>query len=605
MKKIFYISAILLLAVSCKDFLNKPNPYKIESEYYFTDESSLEIYTNGLIRSFDLGLKSLFDGDRYSDTNVWDGEYAFYTDKYTANDATNWTTSNWSQLRSINYYLDHMHEASASEAIMNHYEGVGRFFRAYFYFVKMQTFGAVPVYTTSIDPSDRDALYKGRDSREDVFKQILADINYACDNCLADAKYRNHCSYIHKYVALAYKVRFCLYEGTFRKYHSVDPSTGLPWKADESEAILRECIKAAEELMESGVYGLIDNAAARKTQYRAMFTAENGVVDCAKEWIWARDNDETLNVKDLDYSVNDYFVNAQHGQYQHNRGFINQYLMLDGTPFISKYPDPDQVDFITECKDRDYRLAQTIRTADFTRDKGTKKVAPDLTYAKSGYQSIKYLLDDSTYDPQGMKTYTDVPMMRYAEVLLSYAEAKAELGECTQAVWDKTIKPLRERAGVKSIYPTSADPYMVKYFMDKVTDPVILEIRRERGIEYVMEYLRFNDLMRWHMGDLLDSSKNPWKGIYIPQTDAPIDLNGDGVNDSFVTSNASASSSYKILLLGQSGAMHQLAEGNKGVIKPFTGIARKWEDKKYLKPVPSIAITENGNLSQNPGWELE
>ena len=60
-------------------------------------------------------------------------------DNYSADDATNWTTSNWSQLRSINYYLDNMRNAVASDAILDHYEGVGRFFRALFYIDKVNS----------------------------------------------------------------------------------------------------------------------------------------------------------------------------------------------------------------------------------------------------------------------------------------------------------------------------------------------------------------------------------------------------------------------------------------------------------------------------------
>ena len=146
--------AILIGALalcSCEDYLTQENPNKIESEYYFTDESSLEIYTNGFIRSFATAIKSFVDGDKNADTHSWDGQAAYFMDNYSADDATNWTTSNWSQLRSINYYLDNMRNAVASDAILDHYEGVGRFFRALFYIDKVQTFGAVPWYDTSID----------------------------------------------------------------------------------------------------------------------------------------------------------------------------------------------------------------------------------------------------------------------------------------------------------------------------------------------------------------------------------------------------------------------------------------------------------------------
>ena len=184
--------AILIGALalcSCEDYLTQENPNKIESEYYFTDESSLEIYTNGFIRSFATAIKSFVDGDKNADTHSWDGQAAYFMDNYSADDATNWTTSNWSQLRSINYYLDNMRNAVASDAILDHYEGVGRFFRALFYIDKVQTFGAVPWYDFTIAASDKEAMMKPRDSREYVMDKVLEDLTFASTYCLSDAKF--------------------------------------------------------------------------------------------------------------------------------------------------------------------------------------------------------------------------------------------------------------------------------------------------------------------------------------------------------------------------------------------------------------------------------
>lgn len=597
MKKIFIIAIFSLSLMACDDYLKLSNPNKIESEFYFTDETSLEIYTNGFIRSFATNIKSFIDGDAHADTHSWDGQLAYFMDNYSAADATNWGTSNWSALRSINYYLDNMRQANASTEVLNHYEGVGRFFRAMFYISKVQTFGAVPWYETSIDSTDEEALYKGRDNREYVAQKILEDIEYACEHCLTSSKYMNRASYIHKYVALTLKARFCLFEGTYRKYHSVDPSTGKAWQSDESEMYLRKCVEACEAVMKSGKYRLIDDPLKRSTQYRDMFTCEDGCSTYIAEFIWARDYDAE---KMVTYSINNYLVNSQHANYAFNRHFINTYLMRDGKPFTTKYSNYNDVEFIEECKDRDYRLAQTIRTPGFKRDKGSTSWAPDVTFSKTGYQPIKWLTDDSSMDSNVANLATDVPLMRYAEVLLSYAEAKAELGEMTQDVWNQTIKPLRERAGVASIYPTNADPYMVDYFQGQVSDPFILEVRRERGIELTMENSRYQDINRWHQGELF---ARPWLGIYIPELDKPLDLDNDGVAETIVTTDDKKVSTLRILLVGAaSQAGHILSEGVKGNIQPSTKLQRNWHDYKYLRPIPITAIQENPNLSQNPGW---
>ena len=608
-KYLFTAFAVCLMACGCNDFLSKENPNSIESEFFFKNESSLEIYTNTLIRNNATSLIDFINGDRYTDTQAWDGLYNFYTDKYDVADNTSWS---WGGLRTANYFLEHLREADCEEAVLDHYEGVARFFRAMIYFSKVRSLGAVPWYDHTIDPTSTEDLYRQRDPRSFVCGKILEDLDYACAHCSDDAKYFNKCTLINKYVALALKARFCLYEGTYRKYHDIDHSTGKPWTAEEkaeSTKYLNECIKACEEIMNSGKYALIDNPANRATQYRGIFTDPDGCTNCAKEFIWARDYDAASNVNNTKYSVNDYMINAQHAQYAFNRDFVMTYLMLDGTPFTSRYSGEEyyKASFAEESTGRDYRMAQSMRTPGFTRAKGTLHVAPDMVYSKTGYQPVKYLFDDTGSDEINAATFTDVPLMRYAEILLSYAEAKAELGQCDQAVWDKSVKLVRERAGVKSIYPTSADPYMVKYFLGQVTDPVILEIRRERGTEFVMESQRQHDIRRWHMGELLVKPKT---GMWIPAIETELDLDGDGTPDNYVSAEVTEKPGLHVLTINvdgkpqKSGTDHRLSEGDHGYILPYRANQQqyRWEEKKYLSPVPSSDITLNPDLSQNAGW---
>ena len=602
------ILSVCLFATACEDFLTKENPNSIESEYFFKDETSLSIYSNTMIRSWVPAIIDFVNGDRYTDTQGWDGLYNFYTDNYDAGDMTSWS---WSFLRTVNYFLEHMGDAVVDEDVHNHYEGVGHFFRAMFYIGKVQQIGACPYYDHVIDPTDKDDLYKARDPRSYVCKKILEDLDFACQNCSGDTKYRTRSTYINKYVALAYKARFCLFEGTYRKYHEVDPSTGSPWTPEEKaegSMYLDECIKACEEIMSSGLYGLIDNPSRRSTQYRDLFTNEDGCANLTKEFIFARDYDATYQVNNTKYSINDYMINAQHAQYAFNRDFVMTYLMLDGTPFTSRYSGESyyEATFQEECTGRDLRLAQTMRTPGFTRNGGKTHYAPDLVFSKTGYQPVKWLYDRIDLDEINSATYTDVPLMRYAEILLSYAEAKAEKGECNETVWNATVKLVRERAGVKSIYPTAADPYMVKYFLGEVTDPVILEIRRERGIEFTMENLRQQDIRRWHMGELLIRPKT---GMWIPSIETDLDLDGDGVADNIVSAKLTEKAGLHVLTINYNGSTlsgtgHELSQGNKGYIMPYRANQKQytWSEKKYLYPVPGPSVTMNDQLDQNAGW---
>ncbi len=615
-KYIIALVAFATLATSCADFLTREDPDSLDGPTYFKDELALKIYANGLHRANSTEIMTFINGDRTSDVMNWDGEVLFYTDRYTQKDNSSWS---WTKLRNINYFLNHLREAKASEEVLNHYEGIGRFFRATFYFNKLEQYGANPWYDIAVQidkPEELESLYKDRDPRSFIAQKIYEDLDYASKNCLGTAEWRNRATYVNKYVALAMKARFCLYEGTYRKYHSVDPSTNVAWTAAElaeGTEYLRQAALACEEIMDSKIYKLSND-------YRQMFTDKDGCGTYTQEFIWARDYNAALGVNNQKYSINNYMINAQHAQYSFNRDFVLTYLKTDGTPYTSDFSGDDyyKVKFEDEFDGRDGRLKETIRYPGFTRADG-KLWGPDLVYAKTGYHPIKWLTHDIN-DAINAATETDVPLIRYAEVLLTYAEAKAELGECTEEVWNKTVKLTRERAGVTSIYPTVADPYMVDYFLGQVTDPVILEIRRERGIEFTMENQRQIDISRWHMGELLIRPKT---GIWVcdeddkltQDRDVYLDLNGDGTPESAVSARNSEIKGYLVLAVNapgivtangkaNSGAGHVLSNGTWGYVITNTTLVAgyNWSNKKYVYPIPASSVTLNENLTQNVGW---
>src|SRR5699024_8253391 len=111
-----------------------------------------------------------------------------------------------------------------------------------------------------------------------------------------------------------------------------------------------------------------------------------------------------------------------------------------------------------------------------------------------------------------------IPVIRFGEVLLNYAEAKAELGSLNQSDWEATIGKLRHRAGLanSNVMPTSADVYLMDTFYKGITDPIVLEVRRERAIELALEGFRFRDLLRWKLGKNMEM---PWMGMYVESLD--------------------------------------------------------------------------------------
>ena len=594
MKKIFLLLAAASVLVSCEEFLSKEDPNKVDAPSYFRSETDLVTYVNGFLQTMIPTAVSVATGDARADCMAWRGEYQFLTDNYDADDQTGWSTGNWDDLRNINYFLDNFRRASASETMLNHYEGVARFWRAYFYWNKIKTFGAVPWYDKTIDSNDYDALYKTRDSREYVMRKVLEDLDYACTHCISNAALEVNSVQITTYTALALKARICLYEGTFRKYHATDPSTGAPWTADESEIYLRAAADACYTLMQSGKYSLVSDPANVTTQYRKLFTSESVYT---QEVIWARAYNAELNAV---HSLNSYFIVQQYGSYSLTKQFVNTYLNLDGTRFTDK-AGYEKTEFVDEFTNRDYRLMQSIRYPGYTRKNNgvDTPYAPDFGYCVTGYHPIKWVIDDTGYDSNTSPCPTSIPIIRYAEILLTYAEAKCELGEFDETIWNETIKPLRERAGVDGTMPAAADPYMIDYFLNTITDNALLEIRRERGIELLLENVRWDDDMRWAMGELVE---RPWYGVYVGELGKVYDMNGDGTGDvCFVREEPERPQSgvtYRVL-----GSDFSLTDGDSGYLNCYIQMTRKWDDKKYVRPVPTTALNDNPALGQNYGWE--
>ena len=223
------------------------------------------------------------------------------------------------------------------------------------------------------------------------------------------------------------------------------------------------------------------------------------------------------------------------------------------------------------------------------------EAVPNFNVTRTGYQIIKFNIDDSSLEST-TTSYNSIPVMRYAEVLLNYAEAKAELGQFTEDDWKATIALLRARAGVSAIAPTEADPYLVSYFDNTVTDKWLLEIRRERGTELFMENLRYQDLMRWHLGHLIERA---WRGIYCPVgTVQP--LNGSSTKFiSIVKNPVTAQANTQYIVLSDNKYVSVDSDG----CLVFEQTPRVWKEKMYLKPIPQSAIDVNQNLAQNELWK--
>ena len=499
----------------------------------------------------------------------------------------------WGNLRNINYFLENNNNPVIPEEIRNHYNGLARFFRAWFYFDMVKRFGDVPWINKTIDVNDPD-LYNERDPRTMVMDSVLNDLNYAIANIRTSSDPTR--SLITKNIAYAFKSRVALFEGTFRKYHT---ELGLESSA---QSWLNEAASAAQAVIESGSFSL-NQAGGASASYRQVFTSKTPV---ANEVMLAIIIDPALSVFN---DANWWWTSSTYGaRVSLTRTFVNTYLNIDGTPFTDE-PGYRTQTFAEEVKGRDLRLKQTIRTGDYKRiNGGTPEAAPPVfSYTYTGYQPIKWTLDDTYYDG-GSRNDNSIPVFRYAEVLLNYAEAKAELGTITDQDWANTVGALRKRAGITGnvdLLPTRVDPYLQANYFPEISDPVILEVRRERRIELVLEGHRFNDILRWKKGELMEMQ---WNGFYVPALDTPMDLNEDGKMDVLFYTTRPATTIPGVTYINVAPTIsagvnpQQLSQGNKGELVWLNNVPRVWEDKNYYYPIPEADRLMNPKLEQNEGW---
>jgi len=588
----FFIALVSLQA--CKGILDEEPINSVSADEFFSSENALKTYANGFLTRYLPSVETLTRGDQYSDIVVTTQTESFLKPGFNALTTNNWTTSNWSQLYNVNYFLDNIHKATGvvPDDVIKHYEGVGRFWRAWFYWEKVKLFGDVPWYEHTIDSNDEEQLYKGRDDRDFVMNKVLEDLDFAVDNCSNDSKYVNK-NVINRYVVQALKSRVCLFEGTFRKYHN------LP----DSEKWLRASLKASEELMNNSPYSLVNTAGEEDKNYSKVFKSLSPQY---QEVILS--NEMNLDESRM-HDASWFFASGTAGQRNSvTKAFVNMYLNLDGTRFTDQ-TDYNKKVFYQEFQNRDYRLKQSIITPQYHKkvsgmetnefSKIFHGLGSQLTY----YRIIKWNMDDDAYESFS-NSLNSLSVFRFGEILLNYAEAKAELGEMSTTEWNNSIRLLRERSGVNGKEPDTADPYLQQYY-DGLSDKWILEVRRERTVEMLLEDVRRDDLIRWKMGNKLIVEM---AGIYIPELGKPYDLNGDGVNDicfystTFPRPTTTESTVTYVQITAQSGDAATTFGINADNCLVYK-LDRVWDDKMYLYPIPEAARNINPNLGQNDGWE--
>lgn len=544
--------AVTLLTVSCNDYLDRFPKDSFSEPTFFKTENDLIYYANQFYGSLPV---QRMDNDNNSDNMVPQNINTFLAGTYTVpGSGGGWASGDWANIRSCNYFLEHYSRAETS--FKERYAGEVRFFRALFYWYKVVNFGDVPLLLKALDDNSEE-LYGPREKREKVMDEVvLEDLKFAVANL--PEKNQAAAGRLHKDAARALMSRICLWEGTYRKYRNIEGA----------DTYLDACVKASEELMDAG-YDIYSTGNTDE-DYRNLFIQKD-----------LRSNPEAIFYRAYitDKNTHNYTRQASENNTGMSKDFVDSYLFLDdGKPIgLTSHPYDDSTP-AKECEGRDPRYTQTIATPGFIMtlpDLAVNLPAIGTSRTSTGYWNIKGRSSDLAQF-NADKSDLDLFIFRYAEVLLNYAEAKYELtGSLTIAELDKSINLIRDRVGMPHLTTNpDADPNAVNY--GYTVAPLLYEIRRERRIELVGEGFRFNDIIRWKAGKLIEGVKTI-RGMKLTdelrsQYAAPSSLNNIAVDDDYYI-----------------------------IVYPSIATTRKWNDKSYLYPLPTDE-KDRCHYEQNPGW---
>ncbi|MDJ1471697.1 RagB/SusD family nutrient uptake outer membrane protein [Cytophagaceae bacterium DM2B3-1] len=599
MKRIHtYIIGMGLAALSfsaCNnDFLDRQPSTSIGSDNFFNGEQDLKLYINNMYNFPGWGI---YNDDQSTDNAATTGATEIKLvmgGNPTASAFPNgW---NWEQLRSVNYFLANFRKAPLSEDVLNHYEGLARFFRAQFYVNKVKRYSDVPWYDQVINTNDTELLMKERDPRSLVVEKIMEDYAFAAEH----VNETSESGAVNRWIVKAYQAKFALYEGTYRRYHSE-----LALESTASQ-FLQLAADVSKNIMDGGKFRLYTTGSPTQ-DYMNLFVQQN-----------LNGNPEVLLATYSENGIrNSGWNETVFGNYEVSptKDLLQDYLMADGS-YYSSQSGYTTFPFVKEFENRDPRLSQTYAYPGFnllnvdTYSQGGGLYVQQLAKNFTGYHQIKGFVNDPSTVVQNN---LDIPVLRYAEILLTYAEAKAELGTLTQGDLDQSINLLRNRVGMPQLSLTPAvDPVQDAKYPNTSTAqrPVLLEIRRERRIEMALEGYRYDDLMRWNAGKLLEKEQ---EGIYFSGL-GKHDLTGDGVPDIILLNNSESIPAvkeknalgkdfiyYRTGSIGQDAGVF-LKNGTSGTVQTSSDNGTFQEPKSYYRPVPQNQVLLNPNLKQIFGW---
>ena len=587
-----FVAASILPFSSCSDFLDREPITKPEAGNFLTGAIQVENYINGLYMTlpsfskFGLGVRS---EEKNSDNIIaekYDARLHGQNNQFSG--ASDWQTG-YQNLRKVNYFFHNykVPEAQENEDVLS-LKGEAYFLRAYWHFDLLKKFGSIPVMDAFWDENATIAgLQIPAKTRNEVARFILSDLVEAKNLLHSRGKYSG--IRINKEAAMVLAMNVALYEGTWEKYHSSDDFAS---STNESNYFLGEVINWGNELFGCGI-DLYKTGQNPGDAFAALFNSKD-LSGMGEVLLWRKYSSDEGVFHDVNGNLKAGVVDSE-GAAGITQSLVDNYLNADGTfidPTNEKFKD-----FKETFEGRDPRLIQTVMNEgakfasattatpmhleEYTDEKKNTISPPKLagdgnTRSLTGYH-IRLGIDTTFVSGNGE---TALPIIRYAEGLLAYAEAAAELEMWSDDIANKTLKALRERARVKYLAPAK-DANFTDF--GYTLTPVLQEIRRERRSELALQGFRLDDLMRWKADKLIVGKRG--KGAYV----------GD---ESILFKSYSPDNQKRI--------RERLTLDDNKWADPMAGTLPSGyqfhADRDYLLPIPPSELELNKKLKQNPKW---
>ncbi len=644
MKKLTYIlfSIALLALASCNGYLDRSSKTQMNDENYWSSETNVRLFVNGGYNNYFTGYNSswsqqwapgVYSSGEFSDERTSTGKQtstrqAVPEDNWYRNEGTNWLYQyagapwNFGWVRKWNTLMDRldmMKEAGKlTDEAYNHWMGAARFLRGMEYSRLVISFGDVPYYEEVVGSADLDSQFKARDPRTTVMSNVLADFEFAVNNLRAD----DGANYLNKYVAAAFASRYMLFEGTWYNYH---PGSGT---AELSKTFLQAAVKFAEIVMNSGKYHF-------DTDFRSLFGSEKQV---GTEALMFREYSAALSIT---HCIASYSNLDENQTSMANLSLLKAWICQDGKPYtLSTVENVGSWDLKDMAVTRDPRFEATFWDEPTSGGTGVYCVKfIDRVGPTYGLDAVKATGEARPAKYGSMTNTNGFPVMRLAEVVLNWVEAKAELAyhhggaAVTQDDIDRSInairlRPLDAEAIAKGVKQTA--PLVLAELVDDPArtssveantlggvcpTPLLWEIRRERRMEFYLEQYRTNDIRRWGKLELMQGATNPdilvggWVDFNKTQT----------LQKSF---NLLTASQFGVLKVqkedgtivkydGEADADGNIISDNRADMIGFR-IPNNIQDRdpvtqrNYLEPICTDILdeyTQKGySIAQNPGW---